>query len=139
MLATDVVPRSRAEEWPTGTYFIRGDNAIKPIPSERVDLEEAVYLYFEIYGLDTDSEGLGLYSIDYRIIPNAKRRKGPVLEPAPIISSQFETAGFGSTQTQRLEIATDNLWEGAFTLIVEVMDRRTRHLVEQRSNFSILE
>ncbi|MFC1529354.1 GWxTD domain-containing protein [Gemmatimonadota bacterium] len=63
VLATDVVPQSRAEAWPAGTYFIRGGNAIRPIPSERVDLEEAVYLYFEIYGLEKDAFGATQYEL----------------------------------------------------------------------------
>jgi hypothetical protein len=120
--------------------FQKGELQVVPHPLHAYKIPFPLTFYFEIYGLDTDSEGLALYSIDYRIIPVSKRRKGPVLEePPPAISSQFETTGFGSTQTQRFEIATENLWEGAFTLIVEVMDRRTRHIEERRSNFSILE
>ncbi|MCK4538742.1 MAG: GWxTD domain-containing protein [Candidatus Krumholzibacteria bacterium] len=137
---SDILFASSIREITGLVKFQKGELQVVPHPLHAYKIPYPLTFYFEIYGLDTDSEGLGLYSIDYRIIPMTKRRKGPVLEdPPPVISSQFETTGFGSTQTQRLEIATDNLWEGSFTLIVEVMDRRTRHIVEQRSNFSILE
>ena len=120
--------------------FQKGDLQVVPHPLHAYKIPFPLTFYFEMYGLDTDSEGLAFYTVDYKIIPITKRRKGPVLEePPPAISSEFETKGFGSTQTQRLEIATNNLWEGTFQLIVSVMDRRTRETIEKRSNFSILE
>jgi hypothetical protein len=55
------------------------------------------------------------------------------------ISSSFETSGYGSTQAQRLAIATENLWEGSFKLIVTVTDRRTFKTATKSAKFSILE
>ncbi|MBU8921953.1 MAG: GWxTD domain-containing protein [Bacteroidales bacterium] len=137
---SDILFASSIREVEGLVKFQKGELQVVPHPLHAYKIPYPLTFYFEIYGFDTDSEGLAFYSIDYRIIPVTKRRKGPVLEdPPPVISSVFETSGFGSTQTHRLEIATDNLWKGAFTLIVEVMDRRTRQIVEQRSNFSILE
>ena len=54
------------------------------------------------------------------------------MRPPPAIDSSFESSAFGSTQAQRFEIATDNLWEGSFNLVVTVRDRRTRQSAEAR-------
>ncbi len=96
--------------------------------------------YFEIYGLDTDREGMAFYSVEYSITPVEKRRWGPVLkEITTAVSSKFQTAGYGSTQVQRLEIATDALWEGAFKLNVTVTDRRSYEVARKSTRFSILD
>ncbi|MBN1165157.1 MAG: GWxTD domain-containing protein [Candidatus Krumholzibacteriota bacterium] len=120
--------------------FTKGDLQVVPHPLHAYRIPYPLTFYFEISGLDTDGAGMALYSVDYRIIPVSKKRKGLSLEDVPtVISSKFETTGFGSTQAQRLEIATENLWNGNFRLIVAVMDRRTRKTVEQGANFTILE
>ena len=73
-------------------------------------------------------------------MPVSKKKKGLTLEEMETaVESKFEASGFGSSQPQRLEIATGNLWEGSFRLIITVMDRRTRKSVKKIANFSILE
>lgn len=141
MLAmSDVLFASTIRETSGLVKFQKGNLQVVPHPLHAYKIPYPLTFYFEIYGLDTDREGLAFYSVDYRIIPVSKRRKGPVLEePPPAIDSSFETTGFGSTQVQRLEISTVNLWEGTFQLIVSIMDRRTRETVEKRANFSVLE
>ncbi len=137
---SDIMFASSIRETGGMVKFQKGDLQVVPHPLHAYKIPYPVTIYFEMYNLDTDSGGFALYSIDYRIIPVTKRRKGPILEePPPAISSNFETTGFGSTQIQHLEIATDNLWEGTFQLIVTVLDRRTRTTTEKRCNFSILE
>lgn len=137
---SDIQFASSIRETEQNTRFMKGNLQVVPHPLHAYRIPYPVTLYFEIYGLDTDAEGLAFYEVEYRIIPLEKRRRGPVLEEVPtVISSRFETTGFGSMHTERLEIATDNLWKGPFELIVTVRDRRTRLSTEQRSSFSILE
>ncbi|MDD3643135.1 MAG: hypothetical protein PHQ19_06710, partial [Candidatus Krumholzibacteria bacterium] len=120
--------------------FARGDLQVVPHPLHAYRKPFPLTFYFEIYGLDTDAGGMAFYAVDYRIVPVTKKRKGLTLEDVPTaISSRFETTGFGSTQSQQLEIATENLWKGSFRLIVTAQDRRTRETVEKIANFSILE
>ena len=120
--------------------FVKGDLQVVPHPMHAYRKPFPLTFYFEIYGLDTDAEGMAFYAVDYRIVPVTKKRKGLTLEDVPTaISSRFETTGFGPTQAQQLEIATENLWKGSFRLIVTVLDRRTRQTVEKVANFSILE
>jgi hypothetical protein len=120
--------------------YQKGNLQVVPHPLHAYRIPYPLRFYFEIYGLDTDEEGFALYEVKYRVVPVTKKRKGLTLEDVETaVESSFETSGFGSTQAQRLEIATDNLWEGSFRLIITVMDRRTRETVEKISNFSILE
>ena len=137
---SDIQFASSIRDTEENTKFVKGNLQVVPHPLHAYRIPYPVTLYFEIYGLDTDADGLAFYEVEYRIVPLEKRRSGPVLEEAPTaISSRFETTGFGSMQVQRLEIATDNLWKGPFELIVSVRDRRTRLGVEERASFSILE
>jgi GWxTD domain-containing protein len=137
---SDIMFASSISETEEPSRFLKGNLRVVPHPIHAYRIPFPVTIYFEIYGLDTDSEGLAYYEVEYRIIPLEKRRRGPVLEEVPTaISSRFETTGFGPKQIQRLEIATDNLWKGPFELIVSVRDRRTRMTTEKRASFSILE
>jgi GWxTD domain-containing protein len=120
--------------------YQKGNLQVVPHPLHAYRIPYPLTFYFEVYGLDTDVEGMALYSVQYRVIPVSKKKKGMTLEDIPTaVESSFDTGGFGPTQPQRIEIATDNLWEGSFRLIVTVMDRRTRESVEKTASFSILQ
>jgi len=111
-----------------------------PHPLRAYRIPHPVIFYFEIYGLGTDEEGIASYKVEYRIVPLEKRRWGPVLKEIPLtISSAFETGGYGRTQPQRLSIATDELWEGPFSLDVTVTDLRTLRTAAQSATFTIVE
>jgi hypothetical protein len=136
---SDIQLASVIREANNQTKFTRGNLQIIPHPIHAYRIPYPLTFYFEIYGLDTNSEGLAFYSIDYKITPLGKKRKGPVYEDVlTAISSKFEREGKGSKQIQRLEIATDNLWHGTFNLAISVMDRRTRKTIQKNVNFSIL-
>ncbi|MGD1049345.1 MAG: GWxTD domain-containing protein, partial [Candidatus Krumholzibacteriaceae bacterium] len=119
--------------------FQKGTLQIVPHPRHVYRIPAPIVFYFEIYGLDTDAEGKAFYRVEYRIIPLEKKRWGPVLQEAPAnVGSALETSGYGSTQPQRLSIATNELWEGPFRLDVTVTDRRTFRTAAQSAKFSIL-
>ncbi len=120
--------------------YQKGNLQVVPHPLHAYRIPYPLTFYFEIYGLDTDSEGIALYEVEYRVVPVTKKRKGLTLKDMKTaVESRFETSGYGPSQPQRLEIETGNLWEGSFRLIITVMDRRTRESVEKIANFSILE
>jgi GWxTD domain-containing protein len=137
---SDIQLASSIEEAGSRTSFIKGPLRVIPHPVHAYRKPDPVKFYLEIYGLDLDDEDFGFWEIEYEIEPKEKRRKGPVYEDeSMIISSRFRTSGFGSTQRERLEIDTSDLWEGSFRLKVRVMDRRTRETVETSTSFSILD
>lgn len=137
---SDIQFASRIDNVIDQTRFVKGDLRVVPHPIHAYRIPFPLTFYFEIYGLSTDRDGFCFYSVDYRITPLEKRRRGPVLEEiAPIVSSKFETTGTGPRQVQQLQIATENLWQGPFELSITVTDRRTLEQAERSSRFSILE
>jgi GWxTD domain-containing protein len=120
--------------------FVKGNLQVVPHPLRAYRIPYPITIYFEIYGLDTDENDISFYQISYRIIPVSKKRKGPIIEDVEsTIKSSFKTSGYGSRQVQRLQIATENLWQGTFEFQIEVTDRRTLQIAEKRAKFSILE
>jgi len=136
---SDIQFASSITETEENRRFVKGTLQVVPHPVHAYRLPFPLSLYFEIYGLDADEEGLAYYRVEYKIIPLGKRRKGPVLVEVPsVISSSFETSGYGSTQPQRISVAPANLWEGSFRFIVTVTDRRTFRTATKSEDFSIL-
>jgi len=140
LVLSDIQFASSIRETEEGGRFVKGNIEVVPHPLHAYLKPIPLTFYFEIYGLDTDRENLAFYSIEYSIIPLEKKRWGPVLkEITTAVSSKFQTTGYGSTQPQRLEIATDDLWKGAFKLNVTVTDRRSNEVAHKSTRFSILE
>ncbi len=138
-VVSDILFASSIKEIQENAKFLKGNLQVVPHPIHAYRIPFPVIFYFEIYNLDTDSQGLAFYKVEYKIVPLAKRRKGPVLQEVPsVVTSSFETSGYGSTQAQRLTIATENLWEGPFRLSVTVTDRRTFKTSTQEEDFSLL-
>ena len=140
LAVSDIQFASRIDRVSDETRFVKNDLRIIPHPMHAYRIPFPLTFYFEIYGLDTDRDDFCFYSVDYKIKPLEKRRRGPILEEiAPVVSSKFKTTGSGPRQVQQLQIATENLWQGPFELSITVTDRRTLEQVEKRSRFSILE
>jgi hypothetical protein len=136
---SDIQFASGITETEENSRFVKGNLRVVPHPLHAYRIPAPIAFYFEIYGLDTDEDGKTFYLVEYRIVPLAKKRWGPVLLERPTtIGAAFETSGYGSAQPQRLAIATDELWEGPFRLDVTVTDRRTFETAVQSAKFSIL-
>ena len=137
---SDIQFASSIRDAEPGSRFAKGNLQVVPHPIRAYRIPFPVSFYFEIYGLDTDEDGKAFYRVEYRIVPLEKRRRGPVLQDMPAnVSSAFETSGYGSTQPQRLSIATKELWKGPFRLDVTVTDRRDLpNAATKSAEFSIL-
>ncbi len=137
---SDIQFARRISEGDQNSRYRKGSLIVIPYPLHLYKTSFPIAFYFEIYGLDADKEGLGLYEIEYEVAPTEKKRWGPIYrDMGTVISSKFNASGFGSTQCERLEIDSRDLWEGSYRLRVRVMDRRTRKSVETVTSFSILE
>ncbi len=137
---SDIQLASSIEEAGSRTSFVKGPLRVIPHPVHAYRKPDPIKFYFEIYGLDLDDEDFGFWEVEYSVEPKEKRRKGPVYKDVgTVMSSKINASGFGSTQYERLEIDSDELWEGSFRLRIRVMDRRTRKYVETQTSFSILE
>jgi GWxTD domain-containing protein len=136
---SDIQFASSITESKAKSKFVKGNLRVVPHPLHAYRIPAPLVFYFEIYGLSTDKEGKTFYRVEYRITPLEKKRWGPVLQEAPAnVGSALETSDYGSTQPQRLSIATNELWEGPFRLDVTVTDRRTFRTAVQSAKFSLL-
>ena len=136
---SDIQFASSIKETEANQRFVKGTLQVVPHPIHAYRLPFPISLYFEIYGLDTDAQGIAYYRVEYKIVPLEKRRKGPVVKEVPsAISSSFETSGYGATQPQHISVAPENLWEGPFRFTVTVTDRRSFRSATKSEDFSIL-
>lgn len=120
--------------------FIKGTLRVIPHPMHAYRKPNSIKVYYEIYGLDTDDENLAFYSIEYSIKAMHKKRTGLVLKDvSSSISSRYETSAYGAIQFERIEIDTQELWDGVFQLSVTVMDRRTRKTTTSVGKFSVID
>jgi GWxTD domain-containing protein len=136
---SDIQFASSIEETDENQRFVKGNLRVVPHPIHAYRLPFPLSLYFEIYGLDVDEQGLAYYRVEYKIIPLEKGKKSLDQKiTASIISSSFETSGYGPVQSQRISVAPANLWEGSFRFTVTVTDRRTFRTATKTEDFSIL-
>ncbi|HSG29647.1 MAG TPA: hypothetical protein VLA34_14290, partial [Candidatus Krumholzibacterium sp.] len=140
LVISDIQFAKKVVESDEPNRYMKHNYVVIPHPLHLYRKPFPVTLYFEIYGLDTDREDHTFYSVEYEIEPIWDDSPGPRVKEKPrTVTSGFDTGGYGSTQPVRILIASDELEKGPNTLIVRVMDRRTREKVEKRSRFSIME
>ena len=140
LCVSDIQLASSITDAGSRTSFVKGPLRVIPHPVHAYRKPDPIKFYFEIYGLDLDDEDFGFWEVEYSVEPKEKKREGPVYKDVgTVMSSKINASGFGSTQYERLEINSEELWEGSFRLRVRVMDRRTRKTVETQTSFSILE
>lgn len=136
---SDIQFASGIVESEEGGRFRKGPLQVVPHPARIYRTPFPLSIYFEIYGLDLSADGMAYYRVEYRIAALDRRRAGMVMERTPpATSSSFETSGFGASQPQRLTIATENLPEGRYRLVVTVTDRRSFRAASRSEDFSIL-
>jgi GWxTD domain-containing protein len=124
--------------------FLKGALSVVPHPVRVYPLKTGVSLYFEVYGLGLDPEGISRYSVDYSITAHHARRRGPNFwdrfeEERKVVSSSFDVSGYGERDTQHLTIDTSNLWEDSFDLQIEIKDRVTGSTARAVRTFKIVE
>jgi hypothetical protein len=137
---SDIQFAGRIRETEAGGRFIKGTLEVVPHATRVYRKPRPVIFYCEVYGLDTNPEGISYYDVGYTVSPLGKRRWGPVLLESDLkISSSFRTSGFGAMQQLRLTIDSGELWQGAYELEISVRDRRTGGIAQRTGRFSILE
>jgi GWxTD domain-containing protein len=122
---------------------------IRPNPSHRVRVGENLALYYEVYGLSTDEEGLARMLVDYEIVgvPAEARGIDSVVQAlaglfrsddaeAGHIRSSFEIADFGESSRQPLTVNLTALPEGEYRLELVVTDLATGRSATRQTRFS---
>ncbi|MBN2172449.1 MAG: GWxTD domain-containing protein [Candidatus Krumholzibacteriota bacterium] len=123
--------------------FRKGEWIVVPHPLRSYDSGAAIHLYFEIYGLGTDAQGLNDYLVTYRI-----RRRAPQLRSSwlwlreervdPAVSSTFADRHGGATARHPLSIAAGAFGEDSYLIEVDVEDRISGRTASASAPFSVV-
>jgi hypothetical protein len=139
---SDIVFASKIAPAERQSPFNRGALEVVPHPLRRYLRSEPVPVYFEIYNLEADDDGLSQYAVEYRIVP-ASAYKASFWDrfdgERPIVSSTFESSSHGTTDRIHISIDTDNLREGSYDLMITVRDDITQAVVYRKDSFTIVE
>ena len=109
LVANQVDATGRSADWPEGSFITRNDISVSVRPSNHFALNEPVYLYFEIYGLEKDDFGATSYELELTV--EASRSNRPVSAIVRFAQSLFDQEatqeGRVTLVTQRSGISTD--------------------------------
>ncbi len=149
---SDLLAASSIDRGPKGTVasggnsILRSGYAIEPMPWTQVKAGSDLLVYFEIYGLTSDSAGRGSYRIDARV-EGAERHRGL----ARLLTSLFsprgdsgvsvssESTSNGSDEPRFLSVGIPpNLPAGEYRLVLDVTDLHNGHTVSRRHLLSVL-
>jgi tetratricopeptide (TPR) repeat protein len=107
--------------------FRRYGVVVAPNPSRAFSLRRPIFMYFEIYGLSLDEQGVARCRVSYTLEPLQKKRTGllGLFGPrtgAVTITSEFEPQGSDSPMYTALDAS--QFTDGPLQLRVEVTDLR---------------
>jgi hypothetical protein len=136
---------SRVEPVTRNSAFNRGALEVVPKPSARYDVATSVPVYFEIYNLTADDQGLHRYKVSYRVMPLTPAPKGlwkkivGGSDESTVLSSSFESAAPAPQDVVYIFLRTDELWPGDYELEVTVVDGVSRHETNRTARFRLME
>ncbi|MCB1163356.1 MAG: GWxTD domain-containing protein [Candidatus Krumholzibacteriia bacterium] len=143
LLISDVAFASGLQRGEAPARFAHGEWIVTPHPLHAYATDRNIQLYFEVYGLATDADGLNDYTVTYRIRP-----KNPVVKSSWLWTRQeADDAEAGSTFADRhggemarhpLSIPAAEFAEDSYVLEVEVLDRVSGASARGRGQFSVL-
>jgi GWxTD domain-containing protein len=123
--------------------FGKGDWNIYPHPFRVFNPDGEINIYFEIYGLGTDDEGLNNYRVTYRIKNRSPQIKSGWLWTkresfSPEVASTFVDRRHGSTTRHPLSISAANFNEDSYILDILVEDLISGQETETQTRFSVV-
>lgn len=139
---SDIVFARRIVEVTTPSIFTRGALDVIPHPLRAYSRTFLIPLYFEIYNLTLDQNGVGSYTIEYKVIPHSNTKSGfwdRFRGSAPIVSSKFQSSCLSEHDTQHLSVNTENLRRGSYDLLITLTDDYTGAVTFSKGTFSLLD
>ncbi len=108
------------------SIYNRGEYSIIPNPSARFSRADPVYLYFEIYNLQKNTEGHTSYDVEYEI-KQEKAKKGGLFsflggKKKKSLAIANHTEGTDETAIEYASFDVSKLGAGDYTLTVKVKD-----------------
>ena len=99
MAISDIVFCSKISPSERNSTFNRGGLEVVPHPRRDYAVSESVPIYFELYNLDLDDDGLSSYQVEYWVIPKTPRKWGLWYmreDQETYAASRFESSSYGS-------------------------------------------
>ncbi len=140
---SDITFATLLEEGTEPALFRKGAWVVHPHPLRSYSTEREIQLYFEVYGLGTDAQGLNDYTVTYRIRPRHPRVKSGWLWTRERVvdaelSSTFADRHGGESARHPLSILAAEFAEDSYILEVEVRDRLRDRSAKGRTQFSVV-
>jgi len=140
---SDISFASNLQRGAAPAAFAKGEWSVTPHPLRAYATDRSVQLYFEVYGLAVDGEGLNDYAVSYRIRPRT-----PIVRSSWLWTlEESVNAEAGSTFVDRhrgesarhpLSIPAASFAEDSYLVEVEVRDRLSGRRALARSQFSVV-
>ncbi len=105
------------------------------VPSSRILATDLLKIYFEIYHLYFDEDGVAHYSIDFKVV----RLKGKKKEKKESISMSFNFDAYQRMSKEQFEIDISKLTPSNYELSVQVTDKMSLQTRGRKARFEIID
>ncbi len=122
--------------------FMRGALVVVPHPVRRYAVGSPMPVYFEIYNLGINRQGVSEYEVEYRVTPHAERKEGLLARfrgSETVFTSRFKASGYSTTEPLHITVKTENLKPGLYDFMVRVKDEHWQSEEYREAAFRIVE
>lgn len=139
---SDVLFAQRIAPAESNSPFMRGALVVVPHPIRRYAVGSPVPVYFELYNLGINREGMTEYEVEYRVAPHTEKKRG-LLDRfrggEAVFSSRFKASGYSATEPLHITIKTENLRPGLYNFMVRIKDEHWQSEEFREATFRIVE
>jgi GWxTD domain-containing protein len=139
---SDVLFAQRIAPAESATPFLRGALVVVPHPIRRYAVGSPVPVYFELYNLGVNREGVTEYEVEYRVAPHPDEKRGLLDRfrgSEAVFSSRFKASGYSASEPLHITINTENLKPGLYDFMVRVKDEFWQNEELREATFRIVE
>jgi len=142
---SDLLVATRIDQATRPSNFVRNGWEVIPNPMQTFLRQQPVYVYFEVYGLTPDQNGLTEYVLEYRLEAIKRGKKGARTAfglfgsgEKPSLTIRAERGGTAEFAAEHVAIDVSNVSNGDYTLTVKVSDRHSGQAKERSIGIRLL-
>ena len=142
LAVSDVLFAQKIEPAERESPFNRGALEVVPHPLRRYRQGTPLPIYFEVYNLGLNEDGLSDYTVEYRILPHSgeKQRFWDRFDGGAVVaSSKFKSSGYAADEPLYVRIESGNIKPGTYDFLVTVKDDYRQSIAYRRATFRIVE
>jgi hypothetical protein len=136
VLASEIDDASSARDSGDRGKIVRSEYVLRPLSRRSVASGEDILVYFEMYGLETDSGGVGHYKVDVALIRDEPKQGLHRLwssvfgdTPPSRVAASVRSTSAGRDESRFIAVALPSDAGGRYQLVLEVTDLKTNHRV----------